>query len=256
MKRLPLLLVALLAAPNAVPAAKPHQQHGQTAVSEGSKALEYVPPGSADATHSLSSAWTVPLRGQREPPRPVSVILVPVGGHSVDDKTPERLIRLTSPFAGVRFDIDADGTLDCVAWPERGAPLAFLAFDRNRNDRIDNGSELFGEQTIPDVADGFTALAMIAPHNGDGAITSVDAIYSQLLLWQDLNRNGISERRELTLVSTLIAKLGLGYFDVNRTDANGNRLDNRGWSVFLSDFKGEADDRIRSIYEVAIRYSR
>ena len=172
-------------------------------------------PTSADAMWTESATCSVPLTSQHEPRRPVSVILVPVTGEAVDEKTTELLIRLTSPAAGVLFDIDADGKLDCVAWPELGAPLAFLALDRNRNRLIDSGSELFGEQTIPDVPDGFTALEKIAPTNGDGAITREDEVYSQLLLWRDLNRNGISEPGELTQVSTLIAKLGLDYSDVD-----------------------------------------
>ena len=211
-------------------------------------------PGSGAVQSSTTAPCSAPSSTQRAPRRAVSVILVPVTKEAVDEKTTEPLIRLASPR--VPFDADADGVLDCVAWPEANAPLAFLALDRNRNDRVDNGAELFGAQTMPEAPDGFTALARIAPSNGDGAITAADEIYTRLLLWRDVNRNAISEPDEITRVSSLIAKLGLGYFDVDRPIGYGSRIENRGWAIFSADFTGKADDRVRPIYEITLQYGQ
>ena len=76
--------------------------------------------------------------------------------------------RLTSVDNGVRFDLNADGVPEQVAWTRRDSDDAFLALDRNGNGRIDDGSELFGNHTparpdTPDVTtpNGFEALKFV-----------------------------------------------------------------------------------------------
>lgn len=77
----------------------------------------------------------------------------------------------------VRFDLDADGTLDQISVPT--GDDALLAFDRNANGRIDNGRELFGDQH--GAANGFAELAK-HDDNGDGRIDRQDAIFERLSL--------------------------------------------------------------------------
>ena len=76
--------------------------------------------------------------------------------------------KLTSVDNGVRFDLNADGVLEQVAWTRRDSDDAFLALDRNGNGRIDDGGELFGNHTParPDnreitTANGFEALKFV-----------------------------------------------------------------------------------------------
>ena len=76
--------------------------------------------------------------------------------------------RLTSVDNGVRFDLNADGVPEQVAWTRRDSDDAFLALDRNGNGRIDDGSELFGNYTparpdTPGVTtpNGFEALKFV-----------------------------------------------------------------------------------------------
>lgn len=73
------------------------------------------------------------------------------------------------------FDLDADGTLDEV--PLTGGK-GLLAFDRNGNGVIDDGTELFGART----GDGFAELAEFDA-DGNGWIDENDPIFSKLTVW-------------------------------------------------------------------------
>jgi hypothetical protein len=108
--------------------------------------------------------------------------------------------------------------------------LAFLAIDLDGDGKITSGQELFGNKTIPGVENGFKALAQIAPHNGDGVIDATDSVYPRLLLWEDSNHNGVSESSEVTSASQRVAKIGLEYREVSRTDEDGNSLRYKGWA--------------------------
>lgn len=75
------------------------------------------------------------------------------------------------------FDLDSDGRKDSIAVPVSGR--GFLAFDRNGNGQIDNGSELFG----PSTGQGFAELAAL-DDDRNGWIDSGDAAWSQLRAWR------------------------------------------------------------------------
>ena len=100
----------------------------------------------------------------------------------------------------VSFDINATGHAQTIGWTARYADVAFLALDRNRNGRVDDGSELFGNATLLGqgvrARNGFEALAQY-DLNGDGVIDVSDPVWDRLLLWVDANHNGQSEPHEL-----------------------------------------------------------
>ncbi len=149
---------------------------------------------------------------------------------SLDDAS----IRLTSVEKGVVFDLDADGALGQTAWTEARSDEAFLALDRNENGRIDDGTELFGDNTpqpIPDPSErnGFAALAVFDDSlnggNEDGLIDPSDNIFSSLQLWVDSNHNGISEPDELmSLLDGGVVAFDLEYRQSRRTDRHGNEF--------------------------------
>jgi hypothetical protein len=75
-----------------------------------------------------------------------------------------------------RFDLDADGRAEDLAMLAGGS--GYLALDRNGNEHIDSGAELFG----PATGQGFTELAAY-DQDGNGWIDEGDAIFRQLRVW-------------------------------------------------------------------------
>lgn len=140
--------------------------------------------------------------------------------------------RLTSLDDGVAFDLDGDGFPDRVAWTAPGGDDGWLVLDRNGNGRIDDATELFGDQTPQPPSDerhGFLALAVFdSPShggNGDGVISAQDTIFPSLRLWLDHDHDGVSDLGELVpLASADIAAIDLDYFRSERRDRYGNQF--------------------------------
>lgn len=75
-----------------------------------------------------------------------------------------------------QFDLDVDGQLDNISFA--GAGSGFLAWDKNDDGIINDGSELFG----PATGNGFLELAQY-DEDGNGWIDENDSIYNQLVVW-------------------------------------------------------------------------
>ncbi len=74
------------------------------------------------------------------------------------------------------FDLMTDGRPQNIAFVAPGS--GFLALDKNGNNTIDNGSELFG----PATGNGFNELATY-DRDGNGWIDENDPVFKQLLVW-------------------------------------------------------------------------
>lgn len=100
--------------------------------------------------------------------------------------------------SGSSWDNNADGFRTASGWVDSADGL--LAIDLNENGFIDDNSELFGTMST----DGFTILAH-KDSNYDGQITAEDAVWENLIIWQDTNENGYSDTGEL---------YAMGHFDI------------------------------------------
>lgn len=170
---------------------------------------------------------------------------------------------LTSPEDGVRFDIDGDGDLDQVSWPASGSDVGFLCLDRNGDGRINNGRELIGDRTLPGAKSGPQALAVLAGNAAGGGqratIDSSTPLLFKLLLWTDVNHDGISEPAELQGAHHVVSHIGLGYERHHRRDRHGNESRYRGF-VHVRTAPGlnavtsgeENFSRLRPLYDVCL----
>lgn len=111
------------------------------------------------------------------------------------------------------FDIDSDGEKDQISFVNSNS--GFLAIDKNGDNKINNGSELFG----PTTGNGFTELKNYDSDNNNW-IDENDSIYNNLLIWTKDNQG-----------KDVLAKLkekGIGaiYLDYDKTPFNLNDKQN------------------------------
>lgn len=91
------------------------------------------------------------------------------------------VINLDRPYASLsaekyEFDLNADGIKDSISFVNKGS--GFLAYDKNKNGIVDDGSELFG----PSSGNGFLELVQY-DDDGNGWIDENDEIYNNLSIW-------------------------------------------------------------------------
>lgn len=111
-------------------------------------------------------------------------------------------------------------------WTEHGwisGDDGFLALDVNKNGSIDDISELFGDRNTS----GFDALKA-HDVNGDNKINENDSIFNELIVWRDLDGNGISAESEIFSLSELnISSISLSKDSIQQVD-NGNLISDIG----------------------------
>ncbi|MCL1980977.1 MAG: hypothetical protein FWG62_07890 [Proteobacteria bacterium] len=125
-----------------------------------------------------------------------------------------------------RFDIDADGTFEQIAFVGPGS--GFLALDRNNDGVINDGSELFGAKS----GDGFADLAAY-DSDRNGWIDENDPIFSQLRVWI---KTASGEDRLLSLSDLGIGAIYLGRVDTAfsiKDDTNAMQGQVRATGLFL-----------------------
>ncbi len=103
-----------------------------------------------------------------------------------------------------QFDLNNDGQTEEISFVSKGS--GFLAFDKNNDHKINNGSELFG----PGTGNGFEELAAF-DSDSNGWIDENDEVFAQLSVWtRDDTGNDV-------LVSLKEAGLGAIYLDNAQT---------------------------------------
>lgn len=114
-------------------------------------------------------------------------------------------------------------------WPKKEDGVHFLAYDRNGDGKVNDGTEMFGED--PKHKNGFEGLADF-DKNKDKVINAKDAIFKKLMLWYDKNENGISEKEELVKLNDKgVTELSLNY-NKKLEYTYGNRARTRELSTF------------------------
>jgi len=131
----------------------------------------------------------------------------------------------------VYFDLNTDGFAEKTAWTTVDTDDAFLILDRNDNNNVDDGTEVFGNGTKLLSGEfavfGFHALieldSMAWGGNEDGVISKDDRQFKKLGLWTDRNQNGVSERSEVEkLTNSNIVAIDLNYYVELDPDLFGN----------------------------------
>jgi len=125
---------------------------------------------------------------------------------------------------GSYFDHDGNGFSEQTGWVSGDDGL--LVMDRNNEGIINDGTELFGNQTIlsngQKASNGFQALSEL-DDNKDGKVDAQDSAFNQLKIWQDVDGDGYSNPDELKSLSDLgITAINLNSTPSTSTDAEGN----------------------------------
>ena len=111
-----------------------------------------------------------------------SPLVVDLDGDGVETVTAE---------GGVYFDHDANGFKENSGWV--GQDDGILVRDINGNGTIDNGTELFGNNSVlssgEKAVNGFEALKDLDDNN-DGIFDRNDKAWNEVKIWQDKNFNG------------------------------------------------------------------
>lgn len=142
------------------------------------------------------------------------------------------------------FDHDGNGMRERTAWAS--SDDGFLVRDINGNGRIDDGREMFGNQTRLAngvlAANGFAALREL-DDNQDGSVDQNDVASAGLAIWRDLNSNGITDAGELQgLHQSGIKAVRTDWVSSTHVDANGQAHAQIGAAVRSDDTVAAAAD--------------
>lgn len=138
----------------------------------------------------------------------------------------------------VKFDVGATGQVVRTGWV--GPKSGLLVLDSNKNGKVDDGGELFGEYSAKSVDDlakkpvgdeksssksfenGFLALAQY-DDNHDHQIDGKDKVFSKLMVWVDKNSDATAQKGELQ---------SLNSFHIVAIDLRYEKVEEAGKSVF------------------------
>ena len=162
--------------------------------------------------------------------RSFTPILLPLVGNLA-------LGELVNPKAKVMFDLDGSGIQKKWGWITTNA--AWLVYDKEQAGRITSGLQMMGNVTFWVFwENGYQPLAAL-DDNGDGMVSGAEL--KGFALWQDLNRNGISESGEVLPVQAFgiqsissryeIHPSGIPWSPQGITLTNGNVLPSYDWIV-------------------------
>lgn len=135
----------------------------------------------------------------------------------------DKAVTTTSIENGAFFDLDKNGFAEKTGWITAGE--AFVVRDVNGDGTINNGGELFGDQTVKMdgrvAASGFEALREF-DSNQDGFITAEDEKADTLRVWKD-DGDGVTEAGELkTFAEAGVKSISLSATEIKKADQSEN----------------------------------
>jgi Ca2+-binding RTX toxin-like protein len=134
-------------------------------------------------------------------------------------------VETQSKTEGIYFDHAGDGFAEATGWA--GADDGLLVRDLNGDGLINNGSELFGNNTRlsngQKAANGFEALKDL-DSNKDGKLNSADTAWNSLRVWKDTDADAQTDAGELrSLTEAGVKEIKLAYTNAGTNpDQHGN----------------------------------
>ena len=131
---------------------------------------------------------------------------------------------------GVNFDLDGNGMAERINWVQ--GDDAILAYDRNGDGAINDGTEVFGDNTLlasgEPAENGFAALAEL-DSNADGILDAEDEHFGDLVVWKDANGDAGTDAGELiSLEDVGIVSISLDHEKINSGTESGTVFGNVG----------------------------
>jgi hypothetical protein len=105
------------------------------------------------------------------------------------------------------FDLNSDGEEEEISFVDNGG--GFLALDKNKDGKVNDGSELFGTKS----GNGFRDLARY-DNDGNGWIDEADNIFDDLKVW---TKDEDGKDRLVSIKSVGVGAIYLGYADTEFT---------------------------------------
>ena len=110
------------------------------------------------------------------------------------------------------FDFDNDGVQESGGFTSTDD--AVLAIDLNNDGEVNGVEEIALADLTDDEDTDLEALATLIDENGDGLVDANDSGFDNLLLWQDVNQDGIAQGGEVsTLEEEGIESIAVEYFE-------------------------------------------
>ena len=165
----------------------------------------------------------------------ISPLVVDLDGDGVETKEEN---------SQIYFDHDGNGFAESSGWV--GQDDGLLVRDINGNGQIDDGTELFGNNSVlsngQSAANGFEALKDLDSNN-DGIFNNQDTAWNEVKVWRDANGNGVVDENELlTLEQAGVAGINLDYQNSDIIDANGNSHKQTGTFIKTDGTTGSVHD--------------
>jgi hypothetical protein len=144
----------------------------------------------------------------------------------------------------VSFDLDDDGFAERTGWVRPGD--GFLVRDINSNGLIDSIAEMFGSSTT----NGFADLALLND-SVDLVIDASDSAFADLMVWQDLDQDGVTDAGELKT----LADLNIQSIDLTAAPPPAGQETNAGNQILEVAGFTFTDLSVGKIFEVGFNYS-